>query len=188
MASLHRFDQVMERYSHRVYTLARYALGSAQDAEDVVQDVFTRLWENWSAIEVDRVEGWLIRVTSHACVDFRRKRSTRRRAIDSHARIRAVGGSPTIGTDPSEAVESAELQTRVGEAIARLQEPYRAVLILREIEGLSYLEIADALELSMSCVKVTLHRARAQLTEMLVPLNLEPISAAPHHREDARVL
>jgi RNA polymerase sigma-70 factor (ECF subfamily) len=188
MSTLNRFDQVMERHSHRVYTLARYALGSPHDAEDVVQEVFTRLWENWNQIDIDRVEGWLIRVTSNACVDFCRRRSARKETKGSIALRRALDESPSAGTDPSTSVESSEMQLHVAAAIARLKDPYRAVLILREIEGLSYLEIGAALDIPMPSVKVTLHRARAKLTELLRPMGEAQHHSGQHREAGTRVL
>ncbi len=178
----------MERLSSRVYTLARYSLGSPQDAEDVTQEVFIRLWENWASIDVARVEGWLIRVTSNACVDFRRQRTARRHARAAHALSQTLDVTTSAQTDPSAAVESSELQSRVADAIAHLKEPYRAALILREIEGLSYLDISLALDMSMPSVKVTLHRARARLTELLKPLcDDSQYSSGPQREAGERV-
>ena len=182
MAPLMRFDEVMERHSHRVYTLARYALGSQQDAEDVAQEVFTRLWESWATIDLERVEGWLIRVTSHTCIDVRRRRSTRQKAIELLGR--SVDDGAGTESDPSAAVESAELRACVVAAISRLPEPFRAIVILREIEGLSYNAIAEALELPMASVKVTLYRARARLGELLEAQN----PASPPREVNARVV
>jgi RNA polymerase sigma-70 factor (ECF subfamily) len=186
MATSTCFEQVMERHRHRVYTLACYSLGCPQDAEDVAQEVFVRLWRNWGTMEIERVEGWLIRVTTNACLDLRRKRATRKRAAGSYA-PHVLDASPSVAGDPGEAAASSELQARVAEAITRLKEPYRAILILREIEGLPYLDISDALEMPMPSVKVNLHRARAKLAELLEPLRGEQ-SGAGHPREaDARV-
>ncbi|QDV39088.1 RNA polymerase sigma factor [Tautonia plasticadhaerens] len=177
----------MERLSSRVYSLARYTLGSAQDAEDVTQEVFIRLWENWAQVDLERVEGWLIRVTSNACVDFRRRSSARPEAGGSRAPTRAIDRCPSAATDPSTAAESSELRSRVADAIARLQEPYRSVLILREIEGLPYAEISQALGMSMPSVKVNLHRARARLTELLGPLGDPPSSSGQRREAGERV-
>jgi RNA polymerase sigma-70 factor (ECF subfamily) len=172
----------MERLSSRVYSLARYSLGSAQDAEDITQEVFIRLWENWDRVDPERVEGWLIRVTSNACVDFRRKRSARPEAGTPRVPTLAIDGCPSPESEPSAAAESTELRSRVADAIARLQEPYRSLLILREIEGRSYSEISQALGMSMPSVKVNLHRARARLTELLRPLG-DPGSGSGQQRE-----
>lgn len=182
MADPLRFNEVLERLGSRVYSLARYALGSPQDAEDVTQEVFIRLWENWAHVDPERVEGWLIRVTSNACVDFRRRRTARPEARSSRAPIRALDDCPGAATDPSTAAESSELRSRVADAIARLREPFRSILILREIEGLSYDEISKSLNISMSSVKINLHRARGRLTELLRPLS-DPRDSSGQQRE-----
>lgn len=176
MTTPERFDDVMDRLASRVYTLARYTLASADDAEDVTQEVFTRLWEHRATIDLDRVEGWLIRATSNACVDFRRRRAARR------AHESAAADRSTSEPAPSARLESAELRDRVTRAIAALDEPFRSILVLREIEGSSYQEIADGLQLSMSQVKVYLHRARARLADHLAPLR---DTAAISHPEGA---
>jgi RNA polymerase sigma-70 factor (ECF subfamily) len=183
MADPIRFDQVMVRLSSRVYSLARYSLGSSQDAEDVTQDVFIRLWENWARVDLERVKSWLIRVTINACVDFRRRRAARPEARRSRGPGPALDDCTSGATDPSSAAESSELRSRVAEAIAGLREPYRSILILREIEGLSYGDISETLNIPMSSVKVNLHRARARLTERLRPLG-DPRDGAGQRREE----
>lgn len=162
----------MERLAGRVYTLARFSLSNASDAEDVTQEVFTRLWENWRQIDLDRVEGWLVRATSNACVDFKRRRAARRNR---------EGFTPLVAEapDPSAALVSSETRAHVAAAIAQLEDPFRSILILREIEGLPYQQIGQILGLSLTQVKVYLHRARARLTPHLVALSDERDPVAP---------
>ncbi|MFM7646816.1 MAG: RNA polymerase sigma factor [Cyanobium sp.] len=167
------FHNVMQRLSPRVYTLARYALANASDAEDLTQDVFTRLWRHWSSIDPDRVEGWLVRATANACVDFKRRRSTRL------ARESATPAAPPA-RDPADPLLASETQALVARAIAQLPEPARSLIILREIEGCSYEEVARLLDIPPARVGVALHRARARLATLLPPsLNTSTESTSP---------
>ena len=169
MDAIRRFKEAIEQHRDRVYTLAYYHLGHSQEAEDVTQEVLVRLWEHWEEVgSRQSPRPWLIRVTRNLCID--RHRRTRRRqetfpALDDPEAMEEV---ETITPGPAGVYEARETQARLEGAIQKLGEPQRSVVILREIEELSYLEIAEALDLSIDQVKVTLHRARKKLREELM--------------------
>ncbi|MCG3198639.1 MAG: ECF RNA polymerase sigma factor SigW [bacterium] len=169
MDSTARFRQALEEHRHQVYTLACYHLGSEEEAEDVTQEVFVRLWGNWREVGArPSCRPWLLRVARNLCLDHHRHRQ-RGHALFAQLEDPAVlEQAPEREPGPDQVLESAELRGQLEEAIRQLEDPFRAVVILREIEELSYTEIAEALEMSMDQVKVTLHRARKRLREMLM--------------------
>lgn len=164
---LGRFRKLVEQHQHRVYTFSYYFLGNKAEAEDVTQEVLLRLWRHIESVEPESAGAWLTRVTRNACYDALRKRRTHGRVfadgLDDEDVARAADG----GRSPEEAVSDAEVRRRFEEALEKVAEPYRSIVILREVQGLKYRQIADALELPLNTVKTYLHRARRKLREEL---------------------
>ncbi|MCB9770674.1 MAG: sigma-70 family RNA polymerase sigma factor [Candidatus Omnitrophica bacterium] len=161
------FRKVLEEHKNRVYTEAYYSLGSEMDAEDVTQEAFVRLWKNFSEIDLERVGGWLVRVTRNLCIDTIRRRQadhSRRSAEDPET---ALENAQSAEADPRDQALHSEEEKWIRESIASLEEPYRSTVILREIQHLSYDEIAEALKIPIGSVKVHLHRGRKMLRELL---------------------
>jgi len=160
------FEAAVERHQRAVFTFAAYFLGDRTDAEDVTQEVLVRLWRNPRLLSSARLGGWMLRVTRNACCDVLRQRRSR-------GRLTVVGVGAEEATvvdarpDPEVTARASELGQRLRSALAGLHEPQRSVVILREIQGLSYREIGDVLDLPLSTVRVTLHRARRRLREQL---------------------
>jgi len=150
----------VSKNQHGLYALAYQMLGNQLEAEDVVQDAFIKLWER-------REQGgkyekaWLYKVTRNQCLDILRRRK--------HAyeyQIAQVVGSD-VAPSASDEVINDELSGEIGKAIKELDEPYKSLLVMREVNGLSYQVLADSLDLSLSQTKVYLHRARKQLQKSL---------------------
>lgn len=164
---LAEFEEVVEAQKNRVYTLAYYILGKPEDAEEILQEVLLRLWKNRRKVDAERLGPWLGRVTRNACYDrLRRRTSAGRdlvRAVESEQLERAPGGD----RDPEERATSADLVARITAELGQMAEPFRSVLILREIQELKYREISEILELPLNTVRVYLHRGRRQLRERL---------------------
>ena len=145
---------------HGLYALAFRMLSSQLEAEDVVQDTFIKLWqhkENGGKYE----KAWLYRVTRNQCLDILRKR----KHAHEYQVAQAVGSD--VSPSATDAVLNDELSGEIGKAINQLEEPYQSLVVMREINGLSYQVLADTLDLSLSQTKVYLHRARKQLKESL---------------------
>lgn len=155
-------QSVVRDHRHRVYSLACYTLGSPDDAEDVTQEVLLRYWRNAGSVDPERVEGWLVRVTVNACRDLQRRQTRRREAPDT-----ALDAEPCPGPAPGDGLESADELAEVRRLLAELREPFRSVVVLREVEGLSYAAIAEALDMPLSSVRVNLHRGRRMLAEQI---------------------
>jgi RNA polymerase sigma-70 factor (ECF subfamily) len=158
------FDATVATHGRKVHTLAVYLLANREEAEDVTQEVLIRLWRRGHEVLPEKIGPWLIRVTRNACIDaIRRRKDGGRVAIDDEAGFELLEPAP----GPERLVHSSQLGGRILRALDTLPEPGRSVVILREIQGLSYQEIGEALEMPTSSVRVTLHRGRRRLREEL---------------------
>jgi RNA polymerase sigma-70 factor (ECF subfamily) len=159
------FEQQVREYQDRVYGFACSFLKNEAAAKDVAQDVFIKFWENYDDIDSDRAIGWLMRVTRNACIDVIRKRKTRRKSVtvDSENLDRAEDPQPS----PLDEAEASDFQEHLNQALDQVDEPYRSVVTLREVQNLKYKEIAEALDMPINTVKVYIHRGRKKLREQL---------------------
>jgi RNA polymerase sigma-70 factor (ECF subfamily) len=157
-----RFRQWVEEYQDQAWTLARYMLRDAAEAEDVCQESFVKLWHHQERIDQDKVRPWLMKVIRNGCLD----RIRRRRPEGELQGLAEADEAP----GPMQGLEQRDTGRRLKAAIEALKEPYRSLVVLRDVQQHSYAEVAGTLDLSMSQVKVYLHRARKQLREELAPL------------------
>jgi len=168
-------ERLVSRYGERAYRLARGITGNGQDAEEVVQDAF---WTVVRKIDTFRGESafgsWLYRIVANAAYQKLRGRQSRRGelSLDEVLPFFDEGGShfaPMADWSPrvDDPAIQAELRTALTSAIDELPAAYRAVLVLRDVEGRSNLEIATALGLSVPVVKTRVHRARLFLRKRL---------------------
>jgi RNA polymerase sigma-70 factor (ECF subfamily) len=154
-----KFLKWVDEYQDQAWTLARYLLKDSAEAEDACQDAFVKLWHNQDRIDPDKIRPWLMRVTRNQCLDrLRRRRPTQewqewQEPDDSHG--------------PMQGLHQHELGAWLKHSINGLTEPYRSLVVLRDVQQHSYEEVANVLQLSLSQVKVYLHRARKQLREQL---------------------
>lgn len=171
-------EALMERYASRVYRLAHGILRNTADAEEVVQDVFLTLFRKIHTFEGrSALASWIYRVTTNAALIKRRGRKTDREvSIDAQLPTflpdgHRAGDRAFIWADWSQTPEadllSQETRAILERAIDELPAPYRTVLVLRDVEGLSSEEVAEIVGDSVSAVKSRLHRARMVLREQL---------------------
>lgn len=169
------FEELVDSCQRQVFTYASYLLGRPEDAEEVTQEAFLRLWTSWSGIDRDRAAAWLMRVTRNLCFD----RLRHVKVVREHF---GDGGEDAVATaadnapSPALRAEGAELRRRLEEALRVLDEPMRSVVVLREVQGFKYREIAEILELPLNTVRVYLHRGRRRIRERLsrpAPLGIE---------------
>jgi len=152
----------MEAHKHRIYSYAYHFLGRREEAEDVTQEVFLRLWRHLPTLDLQIVPAWLTTVTRNAAHDSLRRRGR------AQARLsREDPGEVESGDDPHADAEDADFRRRLRGAMSELDEPYRSALILREIQGMKYREIADTLELPVNTIKTHVHRGRRMLRHAL---------------------
>lgn len=160
------FEATVEKHQRRIFTFAYYFLADRQEAEDVTQEVLVRLWRHWPHLDPERVAAWLTRVTRNACFDLLRKR--RSNGAGRNVELGEAGAAVAdLGPGPEAHAASADFRRHLLEALGRLGEPYRSIVVLREVQGLAYQEISDALDLPLNTVRVYLHRARHRLRNEL---------------------
>lgn len=171
-------ETLMEHYGSRVYRLARGITRNEADAEEVAQDVFVNLFRKIETFQGRAALGsWIYRVTANAALIKRRgKRFELEVALEEQLPTfledgHRAGDRAWVLADwsrtPEEQMLSAETRAVLNRAIDELPDHYRAVLVLRDVEGLSNEEVAEALGESVPTVKSRLHRARMALREQL---------------------
>jgi RNA polymerase sigma-70 factor (ECF subfamily) len=167
------FEQLVARYQRRVFAVARRITAAQQDAEDVTQQTFLSLVEHLGDFrEESSVATWVLRIaTNHALKLLRKRRGLPAvRLEDAEETTRDLPHPNYIAQWrdlPDALAQRAEVRQLLEDALAELDEKYRAVFVLRDVEGLSVAETAAALNLSESNVKVRLLRARLKLRERL---------------------
>lgn len=161
------FRRLADEHGGRIYTLALYLLGRREDAEDVTQEVLVRLWRHRDRIDPTRTRAWVAQVTRNLVIDVARARRQRAGVFAESADAEAAAVEVALDAHSDREAINGELRTALEGAIARLDEPYRSILVMREIQDCSYQEIANALSMPLGTVKVYLHRARRRVRETL---------------------
>jgi RNA polymerase sigma-70 factor (ECF subfamily) len=162
-----QFHELVQAYQHRIYNLACYCVGDRDEARDVTQEVLLKLWRNLGRIEPQGAWPWLVRVTRNASIDALRRRGAYRALVEEDPEGEAGRRAPSRTPGPDVAAEASDFQRHLARALRELAEPYRSILVLREIEDLRYDEIARALGMPLNTVKVYLHRGRRMLRRRL---------------------
>lgn len=153
----------------RVYSYAVYLLGDREDAKDIAQEALVRLWEHRETIpETNSARAWTLRTTHNLAIDRMRGRHSRRSIDDD-----VLAYAPDPGPGPEAQMLVREAGSTIVRALGQLSEADRAVLILRESQGLRYEEIANILDIPLGTLKVRLHRARQRLREALLAMGVQ---------------
>ncbi len=153
----------MLAYQHRIFSIALRMLGDRGDAEEVAQEVFLRVHRSVREFRGEaKLSTWLYAITSRLCLN-RMRAPGRGRGAGEQTLARVANGHP----NPGATLEAGEMKAALHRAIAELEEERRIVVVLRDLHGLAYEEIAAALELPLNTVRSRLHRARMELKERL---------------------
>jgi RNA polymerase sigma-70 factor, ECF subfamily len=156
---------LVRAYHDRVHRFGRRVCRDGHDADDAVQEAFTKLVTRPDVVNNPGALSWLMTVVRHACLRLLRPfRRAGRLPGDYVDEGEAVASSPV---DAQQALERWELVQRVHAAIATLEQPYREVLVMRDLEGLTGEETCHALGLELATMKTRLHRARGKLRQEL---------------------
>ena len=173
------WEEIVTEHSARVYRLAYRLTGNQHDAEDLTQETFLRVFRSLGTYTPGTFEGWLHRITTNLFLDQARRRQK--------IRIEPVGEdtyrleSTARESTPERGYEHANLDHDVQRALDELPPEFRAAVVLCDMEGLSYEEIAVTLGIKLGTVRSRIHRGRAQLRETLshrAPRDVQPDDAA----------
>jgi RNA polymerase sigma-70 factor, ECF subfamily len=171
------FEEIVRSYLPRVMAVAQNLVGRSGDAEDVAQEVFFKVHKKLQDFrEEASLYTWLYRVTVNTATDFLKRRSHR-----PLGQVEEIDNVPVAdsGDTPLSAISRTDLAREVREAIQEVPVPFRTVLVLREIEQLTYEEIAATMNCSIGTVESRLFRARARLKAILERRFRDPRSVRP---------
>ncbi|MFN8194401.1 MAG: RNA polymerase sigma factor SigE [Nocardioidaceae bacterium] len=158
------WDEIVEQHSDRVYRLAYRLTGNPHDAEDLTQEVFVRVFRSLDTYTPGTFEGWLHRITTNAFLDQARRRQRIRFDALSDERASRL---PSKAPGPDTVYADTTFDDDVERALAALPPEFRAAVVLCDVEGLTYDEIADILGAKLGTVRSRIHRGRAQLRAAL---------------------
>jgi len=166
------FEQLLEGYQRRIFNIAFHMVNNYEDAGDLVQEVLIRIYKSIGGFkEQASFSTWVYRITTNVCLDDIRKKK-RRKVISLDEEIKFDDGELVrqIKSDdpsPEDQAEKNEFKKSVNRAINRLSEEHRLVIVLRDIQGFSYEEIAKVLKCPEGTVKSRINRARQALKNIL---------------------
>jgi RNA polymerase sigma-70 factor (ECF subfamily) len=175
LAGVPAFDDLFREYRPLVYGIALRFLGNAADAEDVAQEVFTKVWRNLASFQCQSsVKTWIYRISINACIDYRRKRWAKPSQPEEVLELGTETTEPALTVEESaeRRLLAQERAVQVRRAIKRLKPHLKSVLVLKDLEEMSYDEISSSLGLSMGTISSRLNRARKaflQAFESLTP-------------------
>lgn len=166
MNATHFLDLVTP-VQNKMYRFALSMLGDPTEAEDVTQDIILKLWEKRQELNlIENVEAWLIRAVKNKCIDrFRAKRN-------SEVSLDHVFHYESQDQSPASVTESNDLMKLIQTMMEELPDGQRDAILLRDVQGYAYEEIADELNMSLSQVKINIHRARKFLKTELQKVNI----------------
>ncbi|MER6400711.1 RNA polymerase sigma factor SigE [Kitasatospora sp. NBC_01246] len=158
------WEEIVEAHSARVYRLAYRLTGNQHDAEDLTQEVFVRVFRSLSTYTPGTFEGWLHRITTNLFLDMvRRRQRIRFDALGDDAAERLASREPS----PAQHFSDTHFDADVQQALDTLAPEFRAAVVLCDIEGLSYEEIAATLGVKLGTVRSRIHRGRSHLRAAL---------------------
>jgi len=162
------FGEIVSKYQNKVYNLCRHMLRNAEDAEDAAQDVFLKAYQALPKFQPDAsLYTWLYRIATNTCIDYKKKPIFESLFGDNGEGERLIHDRASEAPSPEKLYQSKQIDQALQESLAKLSPKLRAIIILKEIEELSYEEIADTLDISMGTVKSRIARARAELQQLM---------------------
>jgi RNA polymerase sigma factor (sigma-70 family) len=160
------WDEIVRAHADRVYRLAYRLSGNPYDAEDLTQETFIRVFRSLASFTPGTFEGWLHRITTNLFLDMVRRRQRIRFDALPEDTERLPGSSPS----PEQVYADTQLDPQIQAALDALPPDFRVAVVLCDIEGLTYEEIAATLGIKLGTVRSRIHRGRVQLREALAHL------------------
>ena len=163
------FEALVTQYERLVYAVALKLLGNEHDAQDAAQETFIKLYRNLSSFRGEsKFSVWLYRLANNVCIDMLRKKSVPTVSLSGDGDDGGGLNIPDGRFSPENELEKKQLRQAVDRALTSLPEQYRQALVLREITGHSYEEIAQVLDIDLGTVKSRIFRARRRLCAILI--------------------
>lgn len=163
------FEELVRLYEKRVYAVALRSSGNPEDAADIVQEVFLRAWRSIESFRGDSgLSTWLFRITMNLCVDHARHKHAQPQTQPIVTDDETERPLPDPAPTPEEHLDNRELGRELAAALEEISEEHRRIVLLRDVSGMSYTEIAEVLEISEGTVKSRLSRARIALRKVLL--------------------
>lgn len=160
------FDELVTRHQDRVYTAVCRFCGNAEDACDITQRAFINAYRKIQEFQGDSTfSTWIYRIAFNQAISFRREH--KRDAMSIYSKDDELITEPAEEQNPTEAMESREIQKKVQQALDQLEEADRQIILLKDLQGHSYDEIAEIMQVPKGTVRSRLHRARLELKEKL---------------------
>lgn len=172
-ADIAAFNEIVSRYKDKIYRYVYRMTGSAEDAEDLTQEVFVRMYTNIAGFRAEAsLSTWLFRIAGNLCTDAFRKNKYARNNISLDAPMDesdegASRDVPDMSHEPDRLFGRKELGEQIETALAKLPIKLRSAIILHDVEGLAYDEIAQAEQVPLGTIKSRIFNARAALREHL---------------------
>jgi RNA polymerase sigma-70 factor, ECF subfamily len=162
------FGDIVLKYQDKIYNLCRHMLGNAHDAEDAAQDAFLKAYQALPKFQPEAsLYTWLYRIATNTCIDYKKKPVFESLFGDYGEGELLVHDRASNAPSPEKLYQSKQIDQVLQESLGTLSPKLRAIIILKEIEELSYEEIADTLEISMGTVKSRIARAREELQKLM---------------------
>ncbi len=153
---------LVRRYKDVLYRYAERMMGRPDDAEDIVQQAFVKGFQSLDRCrDPEKVGGWLFRIAVNLCKDNLKGRHRREVSLDAVGTLRAEGGNPEVAS------ERTEIREEIYSALQDLSPEQREAFVLKHVEGWSYEEMSERLDVSVSALKMRVHRAREELQVLL---------------------
>jgi len=166
------WETLVRRYQSRLYGIAYHYVGNAEDARDLAQDVFVRMYQNLHHCADERMFlPWMIRIARNACIDHLRRRSAR--AYQKEIPLEKIPDMKDRGNTPEQQWAENSRKRLINEALRGLSDLNREIILLKEIQGLRLEEIASLLNVPLGTVKSRSNRARIELSRRVMALSGE---------------
>jgi RNA polymerase sigma-70 factor (ECF subfamily) len=162
------FNQLVHAYQGLVYNVCLRMLGQPGPAEDAAQEAFLAAWRNLGRLRGERFRPWLLRIAANACTDELRRRGRKGAASLDTALDAGLPHPEDPAPSPEAASLDAELRGRIESALRLLPSDQRLAVVLRDVQGLDYEEVASVMKTSLGTVKSRINRGRAKLRELLL--------------------
>ncbi len=162
------FGEIVNKYQDKIYNLCRHMLGNADDAEDAAQDVFLKAYQALPKFQPNAsLYTWLYRIATNTCIDYKRKPVWESLFGSTEEGEKIIHDLASDAPSPEKLYQSKQIDKALQECLGKLSSKLRAIIVLKEVEELSYEEMSETLDISIGTVKSRIARAREELQKCM---------------------